>query len=59
MKTTIAMIDFHGYKKQVEAKKVYTGFDGATYILTNDGLTYETHLSNVLLITQESEVEGE
>ena len=59
MKTIIAMIDFHGYKKQVEVEKTHLGFDGVVSILTKNGLIYETHLSNVLLITKESEVEGE
>ena len=58
MKTTIAMIDFHGYKKQVEVEKTQLGFDSFLSILGKDGLTYATHSSNVLLITQESEVEG-
>ena len=59
MQTTIAMIDFHGYQKQVEVKKTHLGFDGFLYILAKDGLTYATHTSNILLITQESEVQGE
>lgn len=55
MKPMIAMINLGDWKKQVDVETVHIGFDGAVHILAKDGLTYETHLSNVLLISQEGE----
>lgn len=59
MKSRIAMISFGDYKKQVDVEDVHFGYNGAVYILTKDGLTYETHLSNVLVITQKDEGDTE
>ena len=56
----IAMINFHGYKEQVNVKNISLGHcDGFITIVATNGITYKTHCSNVLIKIRESEVESE
>ena len=60
MKTAIAIINLDGYKEQVDVENIVFGhFDGTIRIVATNGITYLTHISNVLIKSVESEVDTE
>ena len=60
MTMAIAIINFDGYKEQVNVKNISLGHcDGFITIVATNGITYRTHCSNVLIKTKEIEVQGE
>lgn len=59
MKRTVAIISIGGYEEKIEVDKVHLGYNGFLSILGKDGVTYETHSANVVMISRESEVDTE
>ena len=60
MKTAIAIINLDGYKEQVDVEKINFGHcDGTITLVATNGITYLTHISNVLIKSVESEVDTE
>ena len=59
MRKAIAIIDLGGYKEQVDVVSMRLGHcDGFITLVATNSITYQTHISNVLIKSVESEVEG-
>lgn len=58
MVKTIALIEFDGYKEQVEVERINLGHcDGCITLVATNGTAYMTHISNVLIKSKRSDTE--
>ena len=58
MTKAIAILNIGGYKEQIDVIRITLGHcDGFITLFATNGITYQTHISNVLIKSRESEVD--